>query len=182
MVDYFNYINIFNLVPTKTSLFKDGDLESNPYVFGLDYSDGFEYEGKISNNIYLTVYNFYKMVMKEAEDEEEYKNLQEISKIYQDNLDKIIECIKENEKDSKKGAFYNISSYYEYNDILYFDCQKVEVEPQNFDDNIIEIFAEATRHNLEGEIVFSLTEIDQYEYFKLLYNDDKFIVEEYDVY
>lgn len=184
MVDYYNYINIYNLVPQGESLYEKGDTKSEIYVFGEDYSKTFEYDGKISDYIYLTIFNYDKLTLTSMEENEEIpEDLNEFatknSKIYQDNLDDLKDLIIKTEKGN--SAFYNINSFfYDENDRLTFNCQKVNLDKENFEENVKEVYATGARNRGEGEQNFSLKDIDDCEYFYIVNKNGKFEIEKYD--
>lgn len=181
MVDFYEYINIFNLAVSDESLFEAGDVSSEAYVFGEDYSAGMEFDGKISNYIYLTAYNYAKFYYETFEQENDTE-MTESFKIYKENLDKIKNCLINYEKslNSNKGAFYNINSYYynEENNIV-FDCQKLEVEKTNFDKNVEEIYQKTTRNNNYVELFFSFEDDENVERYELTLKDGELELKEY---
>lgn len=181
MPNFYEYINLFNIVTSDESLYENGDTEESAYVFGLDYSKGFEYKGEISNYIYLTLYNYYLKYEQdiEYEDADVHKQMQLTSKIYQEELEKIKECIVKYERGKNKAYFYNIEDYYDdENDNLVFIGQKVEVEKKNFKDNVEKVYAEASRKSFEPDSIFSLGGIENSESFILVEKDGEYIIEE----
>lgn len=181
MVDFYEYINIFNLAVSEEPLFEPGDVSSEAYVFGEDYSAGMEFDGKISDYIYLTVYNYDKFSYETFEQEKETE-IPESLKIYEENLDKIKNCLKNYEKslNSNKGAFYNINLCYhnEENNIV-FDCQRLEVEKTDFDKNVEEIYQKTTRNNNYVELFFSFEDNENTERYELILKDGELEIKEY---
>lgn len=178
MLNFYKYINIFNLVTPSESLYENGDTDADIYVFGEDFSKGFEFEGKISNYIYLTIYNYDKNYLTD-DVENEYESFQ----IYEENIDKIKDFIVkyENSLNTNKGAFYNINScYYGENNSLTFNCERLKIEKRNFEDNIKKVYEEASRAIMEAELIFCIGGIDEAESFMIVDKDGEFIVEKYE--
>lgn len=178
MLDIYEYINIFNLVTPENSLFEAGDLTAETFVFGEDYSKGMEFDGKISNYIYLTVYNYEKHSYENGFETEVPRSL----KIYEENLENIKNCLinYENTLDNNKGAFYNINACYnnEENNIIFY-CEKIEVEKSNFEKNIQTIYQDATRNVVEGELMFYIGKKDNVQRFELTLKDGELVINPY---
>lgn len=182
MIDFYEYINIFNIARSEESLYENGDKQENIYVFGEDYSGGMIFDGKISDYIYLTVYSYEKnSALYYVEDEEKEENEKDVKR-YEDNLDKMKECLINYEKslETNKGAFYNINaSYYDENGEIIFCCQRVEVEKTNFNQNIEKIQQNASRELIQAELIFNIGNYEDIETYELVLKDDKMSIREY---
>lgn len=164
--DFSNYININNIVKVSDSLYENGNKEKINYVFGAPYMGSLEYFGKVSNNTFLSLFNFYKIngELMENDIDDTYQN-------YTDNLVNNLEIIKDaikndTKKEKNKGYVYNISTYYEeyydenQNSIgSAFTGEKVEVDLDDFEGNAEEVYALSSRGLSGGEFYLSLSNL-----------------------
>lgn len=164
--DYSDYINMNNIVNPKTSLYVNGNKEKKNYVFGTPYMESLEYFGKVSNDTFLSVFNFYKINGELMEND--YDNTyQEYTDNLVNNLDNIKNAIKsDTKKESGKGYVYNISAFHEnyydgnQNSIgMAFTGEKVEVDLDDFEENAETVYALSSRGLSGGEYYLSLTNL-----------------------
>ncbi len=176
MIDFYQSINVYNLVNPEESLYENGDVENSIYVFGLDFSKGIEFKDKISKYIYLNMFNYYKT--DDYSYEGENSMTEKTSRAYNENIDKIKDCIIEYEKslNTNKGAFYNIYSYNENEDNIEFWVERIILEKKNFEDNVEEVYrtmsqADKTSKELNMTL-YTIRDSDEIDDFKILENDD----------
>ena len=113
---------------------------------------------------------------------QEKEENEEVVKRYEDNLDKMKECLINYEKslETNKGAFYNINaSYHDENGEIIFCCQRVEVEKTNFNQNIEKIQQNASRELIQAELMFNIGNYEDIEIYELVLKDGKISIREY---
>lgn len=169
MIDFYKYINIYNLVESHKSLYSDGNREKINYIFGMALFENYEYFDKISNNIFLGVYNGYK----DAEGGTYNETYTEYMKNYNEYKDKIIDAIKDYERENEKASIYNIN-YIDVNDeeLLRIVAEKIEVD--DLDEQIDEVYAKASRGNgRDGIDSISFYELhNEYKVYNIQINED----------
>lgn len=151
MLENHEYIAVYNLVNPEKSLYDKGNLEKVNYVFGAPYiSDCVVFE-KISDNIFLSIFNYH------SEDTDECK---EFLKAVEENLNEIISVIKENENmeynQNGKGKIYNLNYMYIEGEEISVSGEKIEVDLKNFDKQIDEVFANNSRIGTDVEYYLNI--------------------------
>lgn len=167
--DYKDYINLYNIVNTEESLYENGNNEKVNYAFGEPYPSSFEYFGKISDNIYLSVFNVNKIYGNFFE--QPYfgsESCYEYTDKLINNIDEIIYAIRNDDKnDDNKGYIYNISYYNNKNDMrlienfegTVFEAQKLEIDLENFDENAQMAYSTNCRQPTGGEYTYNLVNL-----------------------
>lgn len=156
--DYYEYINLFNIVDSDiTNLYKNGNNPKVNYVLGMPYMKDLEYKDKVTDNTYLTIFNCYRNSYTNSPDDID-KYVIEFQNVINDNLDKILSAIKnDNNNEKDKAYIYNINSYYDYENKTFFEGEKIEVKLSNFDNEIENLYGEACRAEPAGEYKLYLT-------------------------
>lgn len=151
--EYYKSIQFYNLVKPKTSLYENGDLKKLNYVFGEPFISNCIVFQKITDDIFLSIFSYYN---EDINDESyiEFKNLVD------ENLNYIVALIKQNEKrlenQNGKGKVYNFYYLYNSDEGIYGSGEKVEVDFENFDEEIDRIYSNASRNTSGGDWMLSL--------------------------
>ncbi len=173
--DFMNYININNITNPKDSIYENGDNPKINYAFSIPFISSFEYFDKVSSRDYLSIFNWNRYAGRVLED-----NFDDPKKDYTNKLinsvTNLTEAIKnDRKKESKKGYIYNIYNYQEqyYNQNQenlgeVFMGEKVEVDLDNFIENVETVYALNSKQFTGGEYVFSFS--------NLIYNNDDYKV------
>lgn len=181
--DFMDYININNITNPKNSIYENGDNPKINFVFSIPYMSSLEYFDKVSNKEYLSVFNWYRYAGKIMED----NSGTGIS--YSDYTNKLTSSItdltnaikNDSKKENGKGYVYNIYNYQEqyYNENQenlgqVFMGEKVEVDLENFDENIETLYALNCKEHTGGEYVFSFSNLayeNKYKMWDILVRD-----------
>lgn len=172
MIDFDKYINIYNLVNSNKSLYTNQNKEKINYIFGTAIFEKYEYFDKISDNVFLGIFNDYK-----NPNDETYNELYtEYMKTYNQYKDKIIDAIKDYEKENEKSVIYDISYLYidKYNDnLLSISADKIEID--DLDSQVDEVYAKASRKStLDGSGAISFYELhDEYKTYNVKISEDE---------
>lgn len=162
ILDNLNYINIYNIVDSNKSLYKNGKKEKINFVGTRAYFSNMEVNENIEDNICFAVFNY------EKEDSNEYKN-EEYTQNLINNLDRILQAIKEDKKKEEgKGYLYYIESWYneyETNELI-FAGTKLEFEYEDFEEEIEKIYATAAAESGGGEFVLRLESLLNHQDFE----------------
>lgn len=169
MVDFYKYINIYNLVKTNRSLYNSGNKEKINYIFGIPLFENYEYFDKISNNIFLSIYNGYK----NYNDETYNEMYTEYMKNYNKYKDKIVSSIKDYETGNENATIYNINyidvDKEEENSLLRIHAEKIEVEDL---EEIEEIYSKASRSKTDGETISFYGLHEEYKVYNVQISED----------
>ncbi len=161
--DFINYININNIANPKKSIYENGNNPKINYVFCPPYISSLEYFDKVNDNLYLSVFNWYRYNGKVIEDN---YNVEYTNKLA-NSISKITDAIKkDNKKENGKGYIYNIYNYQEE----YYDenqenlgpsfmGEKVEVNLDDFMKNVETAYALNSKEQTGGEYVFSFSNL-----------------------
>ena len=156
MIDFYEYINIYNIVKQNRSLYSNGNKEKINYVFGMPLFENYEYFDKISDNIFLSIYNGYKS----SEDTTYNEMYTEYIKNYDKYKNRIVSSIKDYERENKNAVIYNIKYIdvnSEENHLLRAVAEKIEID--DLDKNLDEIYAKASRGDgMDGISFYNLNE------------------------
>ena len=166
MSKFYEYIDIYNLVFTKESLYENGDKEKINYVFGMPVFEGYQHFEKIDNNTFLGIYN---PSLSYIENDEIYdEQYEETRKVIEKYKDKLISEIKTKEKNNKKAQIYNIHYIYtDENNNLTASGEKIEVDSKEFDEKIDEVYARASREKSGEAIVYFGGLYDEYDVYNI---------------
>ena len=169
MINFDRYINIYNLVEPRESLYSDGNRKKVNYIFGMAIFENYEYFDKISNNIFLGIYNGYK----DAENTTYNETYTEYMKNYNEYKDKIIDAIKDYEMENEKSSIYNID-YIDVNDEAEYKQLRVfaeKIEVDDLDKEIDEVYAKGSRGNAMDLISFYELH-NEYRVYNVQINED----------
>lgn len=160
------YVAIYNLVNAEESLYENGNLEKNNYVLGPDYFANLEYFGKVGENNFLSIYNYYRQDGELSDyDKDDYPY--EYTNTLIDNIEEIKKAIeKDSKKEDGKAYIYHIEYYNIEDETNVFSGEKIEVDFENFEENIEKIYAMGARQPMGGEFIlslFNITEDKNYE-------------------
>lgn len=165
MNDFYEYMNIYNLVFTKESLYTEGDNEKVNYVFGAPIFEGYRYFDKISDKTFLGIYNASAAYIDENIYDESYEETEKVIKKY---TDKIIDGIKEKEENNPKAQIYNITFLHITEDgTLNATAEKVEVDKKELDGKIEEVFSKASRQTAGEAIIYLLGLYEEYDVYNV---------------
>lgn len=166
--DFMNYININNITDIKNSIYENGDNPKINFVFSIPFMSSLEYFDKVSNREYLSVFNWYRYAGKIIEDNSHTDtSYSDYTNKLAGSVNELINAIKnDNKKESGKGYIYNIYNYQEqyYNENQenlgqVFMGEKVEVDLDNFNENVETIYALNCKEHTGGEYVFSFSNL-----------------------
>ena len=118
--------------------------------------ENYEYFDKISDNIFLSIYNGYKS----SEDTTYNEMYTEYIKNYDKYKNRIVSSIKDYERENKNAVIYNIKYIdvnSEENHLLRAVAEKIEID--DLDKNLDEIYAKASRGDgMDGISFYNLNE------------------------
>ncbi len=122
------------------------------FVFGINYFESFQYYDSVDTNKFLSVFNYYK---NSSDDQEKY------TATYDKNMNNIINAIKNDTKNtsSKRGYIYNINGFYTESNSPVFGGERLEIDFDNFENKVEEIYSLYSRQKSSGEFYFSLSNI-----------------------
>lgn len=100
---FYDYINFNNITDNKTSIYKNGDNPKINYVFARPYMSGLEHFDKVSNNSYLSIFNWYRFAGELIDREPE--TIKYTNKLL-DSVDELEDIIKnDNKKENRKRIY-----------------------------------------------------------------------------
>lgn len=175
--DFIDYININNITNPQNSIYENGDNPKINYAFSIPFMSSFEYFDKVSSRDYLSIFNWYRYAGKIMEDNSDTGiSYSDYTTKLTSSITELTNAIKnDGKKENGKGYVYNIYNYQEqyYNENQenlgqVFWGEKVEVDLENFDENIETLYALNCKEHTGGEYVFSFS--------NLIYNNDDYKV------
>lgn len=174
--EFSEYININNIVNLSETIYENGNNPKVNYVYAKPFASSFEYFDKVSEDSYLSIFNYYitPYMTKEYEENKSKSEIERETKYknnLKNNISNIVNAIKKDtKKDKGKGYAYNITSYQEaytdYNGQIVpakFMGEKVEVDLKNFKQNIENVYALNSRQPTGGDYMFSFYNLIYYQ-------------------
>ena len=189
MLENYEYIDLGKKYISTNSLYEKGNLDKINFIYCNSIDEHYAFFDKVKNNKFLA------LIDSDTPWKPQYViNTVTDTYIEEDDIDyekkelminKLKEYIKQEESEKNKGYIYSVTMYREYDDTIgglsnnyEFDVEKIEIENDNFDKNIQDIYYKIFNNIEEGYTGFKnldVIELRKYnyeEYYLKEYNDN----------